>query len=256
MLLRLSLLSLGLLTLTAHPSVSAQDSYGIERGTGAIICTYDKDDNRAEDDPSYARAALWDAMVLGISPCELTPIDEGTWGVTRRIEGLDEAGRSASFKLYVLNDRYSWKLGSSREIQDAGRPVPFRRVLQTPQFFERFCAAKAALSLGAASFEGPTPLNHKLASARADRVSSVLNISRTDCPTGQIPLIYSLSLGEHQNTRPASGSAPQRRAIIVAAEEMTIGVDLRQALRTAFKDNHVLRGFEVDDYDLFEVEAF
>ena len=43
---------------TASPAV-AQDSFGIERGSGQIICTDDADDNRNPNDPSFAIAALW-----------------------------------------------------------------------------------------------------------------------------------------------------------------------------------------------------
>lgn len=253
--LRSAILALGISIAGLVPQTAAQDSFGIERGTGAIICTDDKDDNRRADDPSYALAALWDQMVLGNSPCALTPIDGGTWGVSRRITGQDTSGKSADFKLYVLNDQYSWKLGSSREIQEEGRPVPFNSVLGTPEFFSRFCSAKAALALGAASHEGAKAVNHKLAQARGERIAATLNIARGNCPQGQIPIMYSVNLGEHKNNRPAGGSAPQRRAIIVAAEEMTIGVNLTQALRGALDENLVLPNFSPDDYDLFEVEA-
>lgn len=251
-------LSLALVTaaLVATAPAVAQDSFGIERGSGEIICTDDADDNRNPDDPSYAIAALWDQIVLEENPCGLTPLDSGTWGATRPVSGLDEEGRAAKFRLYVLHDRYSWTLGSSRQIEEDGVPVQFSNVLNTPQFFERFCSAKAALALGAASHEGPTAPNHRLAKARGEIVAQTLASYRGDCTAGRVPLLFAISLGEHQNTRPSGGSSPQRRVVIIATEEMTVGVDIEQALQNALTDQNVLDGFSTDDYDLFEVETF
>lgn len=234
---------------------AAQDSFGTERGTGEIICTDDADDNRDPNDASYARAALWDQMVLGTSPCDLTPLDNGTWGESRPVSGADDQGRDAKFRLYVLHDRYSWTLGSSTQIEDDGVPVKFAEVLNTPQFFERFCSAKAALALGAASHEGPTAPNHRLAKARGDIVAASLAGFRDDCTEGRIPLIYAITLGEHQNSRIQGNTAPQRRVVIIAAEEMTVGVDLEQALQNALATQPVLDGFSVSDYDLFLIMA-
>ncbi|MDG1824840.1 MAG: hypothetical protein P8H62_01110 [Henriciella sp.] len=235
---------------------SAQDSYGIERGTGKVICTNDLDDNRAADDPSYAISAMWDQMVLGQTECsgKLTPLDGGTWGASEPVEGLDAAGLAATFKLYVLHDRYTWKLGSSKQIQDAGTPVPFSDVLNTPQFFERFCASKAVLALGAASHDGPTALNHRLAGNRGQIVGRSLASSRRGCSEGQVPIVYAINLGEHQNLDGSGSgdSSPQRRLIIVAAEKMTIGVNLKEALKTALANQAVLDVFSASDYDLFE----
>ncbi|MEM9053886.1 MAG: hypothetical protein AAGB16_01055 [Pseudomonadota bacterium] len=238
--------------------MSAQDSFGIERGTGEIICTDDSDDTRSADDPSYAVAALWDQMVLGADVCgpQLTPIDGGTWGASKAVAGTDAEGRAATFRLYVLHDRFSWTLGSSTQIRDNDVPVPFSNVLSTPEFFERFCSAKAALALGAASHEGPTAPNHRLAAARGDIVARSLVNYREDCSEGRIPLIYAINLGEHQNTRAAGNTAPQRRVVIVAAEEMTVGVNLEQALRDALVTDTVVDGFSVGDYDLFVVTPF
>lgn len=238
---------------------SAQNSFGIERGTGKVICTDDDDDNRSNDDPSYAIAAMWDRMVLGQTECsgQLTPLDNGTWGASQPVTGLDAAGLAATFKLYVLHDRYTWKLGSSRQIQDAGVPVPFSDVLNTPQFFERFCSSKAVLALGAASHDGPKALNHRLARNRGQIVGRSLASSRDDCADGQVPIVYAINLGEHKNLDGSGSgdSSPQRRLIIVAAERMTIGVNLKEALKAALADQAVLDGFSADDYDLFEFNS-
>ncbi|MEO0785557.1 MAG: hypothetical protein AAFY10_07635 [Pseudomonadota bacterium] len=250
---------------------SAQDTpatFGIEWGTGNVICTDDGDEREAAtDDPSYARAAAWDSRVLGNASkaCarDLTPIDGGTWGQSKPFRGADSEGRSAEFRLYVLSDQYAWKLGSSSEILDEGQPADLAALLSTPQFQERFCSANAAFSVGAASHEGPTAPNHRLARARGEAIIARLQDNRAACPPGQIPILFAITLGEHQNrsgctTRGdcAGDSAPQRRVVMVAAEDITLGVNLEEALKAGIERQNVFRGFSVDDYDLFEVESY
>lgn len=250
-------------------TVSAQSddgvgSFGIEWGTGQVICTGDSDDADASSDPSYARAAAWDRRVLGAvgKGCgQLTPLDGGTWGASEPFKGRDSQGLSADFRLYVLHDRYAWQLGSATRIEDDGAPANLAAVLETPEFRSRFCAAKAAFSVGAASHEGPTEPNHRLAEARAEAVITRLRDVRAGCPAGSIPILYAINLGEHQNRcvdadRCADSSAAQRRVIMVAAEDLALGVNLEEALRQGIETQDVFRDVSVDDYDLFNVAAY
>ncbi|MEO0818127.1 MAG: hypothetical protein AAFX86_12595 [Pseudomonadota bacterium] len=244
------------------------NTFGTEWGTGQTICTEDGDEQTVNaSDPSYARAAAWDARYLGdvsdACAAELTPIDGGTWGQSRPFRGADAQGRSAEFRLYVLSDQYAWKLGSSSEILDNGVPAELSVVLGTPQFQDRFCNANAAFSVGAASHEGPTGPNRRLAAARGETIINQLKANRTACPPGQIPILFAINLGEHQNRTgctTAGGcsgdSAPQRRVVTVAAEDITLGVDLEEALRAGIEQQNVFRGFSVDDYDLFDVVSY
>lgn len=245
-------------------TVSDPGTFGVERGTGAVICTGDADmagGDGHSDDPSYALSAMWDQMVLGdtLGVCgnELRPLDNGTWGETLPFSGTDAEGRSADFRLYVLHDRYVWKLGSSREILDGDRLVQFQNVFTTPQFFSRFCAAKAVLSVGAASHEGPTQLNHQLAENRGQAVAGALQVARDGCSEGQIPILYAINLGEHRDDL-GSGkdTSPQRRVVIVAAEDLTLGVNVHEALRQGLETQDIFSGVSLNDYDLFELDAF
>ena len=250
------------LTGTVHAqSAGDQGSFGIERGTGKIICTGDADMAPRNDDPSYALAALWDQMFLshttGICSAELTPLDGGTWGISAPFAGADSQGRQADFRLYVLHDRYAWKLGSSREIVDNGRRVDLQNVFATPQFFERFCSAKAVLSVGAASHEGPTLLNHQLARKRGETVSGQLRSRRGQCGEGRIPILYAINLGQHRGAAyQISDTSPQRRVFIVAAENLTLGINLQEALKQGIETQNVFKGISLNDYDLFEVESY
>jgi len=245
---------------TAH----AQSSYGIERGTGKIICTDDADTEAAPTDPSYAISAMWDQMVLGDVASDacgpaLTPIDGGTWGKTKPFAAADAEGRTADFRLYVLSDRYSWRSGSHRHIVEGGQQVAFDDVLQTPQFFERFCSAKAVMNVGASSYGGSKTLNHRLSKQRAETVTIALDGPRNNCETDQIPILYALNIGQatsRDTCRSGDCGALQRRLIIVAVEDLTLGVDLKDALRRGLTEKASLPDFDVNDYDLFEVDAF
>lgn len=261
---------IGAMLVLAHGHADAQRppaTYGLEWGSGDVICTDDGDETTEEvSDPSYARAAAWDKRYLGGSNVcgdGLTPLDGGTWGQSRPFRGADAGGRSAEFRLYVLSDQYAWRLGSSSEIFDNGQPADLAVVLSTPQFQSKFCSANAAFSVGAASHEGPTGPNHRLARARAETIITGLKSNRAACPPGQIPILFGITLGEHQNRsgcttqgKCSGNSAPQRRVVMVAAEEMTLGVNLEQALRAGIEEQDVFRGFSVDDYDLFDVVSY
>jgi len=254
----------------AHGPADAQRppaTFGLEWGSGDVICTDDGDEATEEvSDPSYARAAAWDERYLGganVCGDGLAPLDGGTWGQSRPFRGADAEGRSAEFRLYVLSDQYAWRLGSSSEIFDNGQPADLAVVLSTPQFQSKFCSANAAFSVGAASHEGPTGPNHGLARARAETIITRLKSNRAACPPGQIPILFGINLGEHQNRsgcttqgKCSDNSAPQRRVVMVAAEEMTLGVNLEQALRAGIEEQDVFRGFSVDDYDLFDVVSY
>lgn len=238
---------------------SRPDTFGIERGTGKVICTSDGDENAiTPDDPSYAISAMWDQMMLGDrANCgeTLIPIDNGTWGESRPFEGADDAGLTADFRLYVLHDSYTWANGSDRQVLSHQTPIMFNEILKTPQFFERFCSAKAVLSVGTASQGGPTAVNHRLASSRGRIVASALKSYRPDCSTDRAPVMYALSLGQHRGD--ITGDRPtQRRVVIVAAEELALGVNLEQALRRGLDKQKVFGDMSVADYDQFELISF
>ena len=253
------------LSLCLSPLAQAQSeregSFGIELGTGKIICTGDGDSALAEIDDSYARSLAWDRRVLGIeNVCaeqKLTPMDGGTWGASQPFAGTDSQGLSADFRLYVLSEDYSWAFGSSRSIEENGAPAAMADVVTTQEFTARFCSAKAAFSVGAASHEGATAINHRLAQSRAGTISSALDAHRRSCTGETLPILFTLSMGEHQNAEgvPADPlrTAPQRRVIIVAAEDMMLGVNLREALRQGIERQNVFKAISVDDYDLFDI---
>ena len=116
------------------------------------------------------------------------------------------------------------------------------------------------MAFGATSYEGSTASNHALARARAETLGGALSSARGSCAEGQIPIIFSVNLGEHLEEAVCiegdvcpTATADQRRVIIVAAEQFDFGVNLTDALRTALTHQSILTSFDVRRYDLFDV---
>lgn len=266
-LIRLSLAACLSLTALSLSAIGQPGGMGIDRATGRIICDNDTDGAMPprDRDPSYAMSRLWDEMVFGpggMDECagkaqDLTPLDGGTWGMSAPFAGTDAAGRSAEFRLYVLSDAYNWTLGSARQIEEAGRAVPLPSLVSSPEFNARFCAAKAAFSLGTASFGGPRATNHRLAGERAETVVGGLSATRATCPAGRIPLLFAVNMGQYArpSTSGDAGAAAQRRVVIVAAENIAIDIDLEQALKAGLAAQDVFGSLSISDYDLFVVDA-
>lgn len=249
--------------LTSTQTNAQAISFGVERGTGRIICTDDSDYKPNDNDPSYAAAAAWDARVFGNRdvPCyaPLTDLDAGVWKQSAPFKGADEEGRQADFRIYVLHDSYSWKLGSTYEIELEGARVEPASIFQAPNFLERFCTSNAAFAFGASSFEGPRAANERTAGTRANTVSTALKSVRTNCDPGRIPILFGINLGEHERD-PAcltpKCSAAQRRVIIISADEITTGVDMSAALTKGIEDQRVFKGLDVSKYSLFDLKSY
>lgn len=246
--------------LTAH---AQSPTFGIELGTGRIICTDDADITPNDDDPSYAASAAWDASVFGDAgiPCfsPLTELDKGVWLQSEPFAGADDEGRRADFRIYVLHDTYSWKIGSTWQIEYNDVPATPESIFQAPNFMERFCGANAAFAFGASSHEGPRGPNERTAGARSATISNSLKEIRQLCTSGRIPIIFGINLGEHDydpECPTKACSAAQRRVIIISADEITTGVDLGAALTRGIEDQSVFEGLQVDNYSLFDVNSY
>ena len=248
---------------TQAASARQANTFGVELGTGRIICTDDGDFTPDDDDPSYAISAAWDARVFGDRevPCyaPLTDLDPGVWKQSEPFAGADAEGRKADFRIYVLHDSYSWKLGSTWQVQLNGIDADPKSIFQAPNFMERFCGANAAFAFGASSYEGPRSANERTAGARTRTVSNALKTTRQECDAGRIPIIFGVNLGEHTRDEdclnPAC-SAAQRRVIIISADEITTGVDLAAALNRGIEEQRVFKGLDVKKYSLFALESY
>lgn len=258
-----TLLIVCLFGLCALPAYAQSPTFGVELGTGRIICTDDNDNKSAEDDPSYALSAAWDRHIFGDIevPCfaPLTDLDAGIWKQSEPFAGADKEGRTADFRIYVLHDTFSWKIGSTWEIEHDGEQVDPDKIFQAPNFMDRFCNSNAAFAFGASSHEGPRVPNERTANARSATISTALKTVRPNCDAGRIPIIFGINLGEHErdpDCLSSACSATQRRVIIISADDITTGIDLAEALTGGIKEQRVFKGLDVEKYSLFDVTSF
>lgn len=238
-------------------------TFGIERGSGKIICTDDSDYAADPDDPSYARAQAWDKQIFGDQeiPCyaPLTDLDAGVWKQSEPFAGTDKEGNKADFRIYVLHDTYSWALGSTVKIEHNGVEADPQTIFRAPNFKERFCSSNTAFAFGASSHEGPSGPNERTALARSKTVSNALTSVRVNCSEGRVPIVFGINLGEHRRDPTCltkECSAAQRRVIIISADDITTGADLPSALAKGIKEQRVFKGLNVENYSLFEFESY
>ncbi len=256
------------MSLSHAQSADETGTFGIERGTGKVICTGDLDERQAAaTDPSYARSLWWDRLTFGTdasqcAPQRLEPVVAGTWARTDQFSGTDAAGRRADFRLYVLDERYSWVLGSSSAVRDSTGSAALSDIFDRPGLVSELCAADATIAIGAASHEGPTALNHQLARNRGERIGEALRSVTGGC-AGAAPGVLAVSLGEHQDRNGctstgacAGDTSPQRQVVLIAADQVDAGVNLLEALRNGLS-GRALSGFvSLGDYDQFAPVSF
>lgn len=245
----------------------AQSLYSNENGTGETICR-SVDQQKLETDPSYARELAWDRIVFGdkVHPCgvSLEQFDPGTWERTPLLRATDSEGRDSSFRLYVLDERFSWALGSDSSLEDTENgAAKFRDIFTRRLFLNEFCSADSVVGIGAASHEGTFDANFALADRRARTIAGQLSNIGALCETNTAPPLYELNLGKHKNmsgctsqTRCATNSSPQRRLVIVAAESVDTGASIEEALKDLLMRTRVINAFAVEDYHSFRVMPY
>lgn len=251
-----------------------QGTFGIERGTGKIICTGDGDgsgEGQAPLDESYARSAAWDARVLGVeNVCQASndpvfeTVDAGAWERTEMFSGTDAEGRRADMRIYVLDQRFTWQFGSSRNIEENGAPASFNFIFGRPNFLGEFCAGDAAVAIGAASFEGEAELNRRLAGNRAQTIAGEMKRLTDFCTPQTPPQLHKINLGEftavtdcmRAGTCTQGATSPQRRVVLLAVAEAETGVNLSEAVRNGLASRTALSVLSVDDYGLYTFSDF
>ena len=266
-----ALATIGLLWtgLASAQSNGQSGTFGIELGTGKTICTGDGDGQGEGIEPlddSYARSAAWDRMMFGdTNQCapvkvEFTEIDEGTWARTPVFSGTDSTGRRADMRIYVLDDRFSWVFGSSRQIEEGDRPARFSYIFARPMFLGEFCEGDAAVALGAASYEGDAELNRRLAGNRADTIGAQMTRLAGFCGEQTPPDLFKVNLGEFKavtdcmraGTCTGRATSPQRRVVIVGVATAEPGVNLSEAVRNGLASPIARAVVAAGDYEVFE----
>lgn len=244
---------------------NAQSLFSNEIGTGAERCRQVSPDLMRRD-PSYARELAWDQMMFGnkVHPCgiALQTFDPGTWERTPVLTSTDSKGRSSNFRLYVLDERFSWEIGSHERLEAIGsKETKFYDIFSRELFLNEFCSANSVVGIGTASHEGAADLNRRLAGKRAMTVSSQLNKVGALCEAGAPPPLLELNLGKHKDLSGCTTSqscagttSPQRRLVIVAAEQVAPGANLEEALQDILERTRIINTFAVEDYHDFIVK--
>lgn len=253
--------------LLAHVGQAQSDvQMGTTWGTGEINCHKIVDEMSPEQklDPSYARARAWEEKVFGADhPCRkdvvLEEFDPGTWKRTSPIEATDDAGKSSDIRLYVLDDRFSWKFDSAKNLQDGSEDVRIRNIFERPLFLNELCAADAAIAIGAASHEGSAEYNAVLAGNRAKYVTEQLATVGNLCEDATGPPLYLVNMGEYREEASCTladcriSTAAQRGLVIVAAENSSNGIDFKSAINAGLNSPQLGTVFSAEDYSMFEV---
>ncbi len=246
-----SFLALGLLPAAAQDG-KPTGTFGNVHTSGKTKCV------KEATDQGYNYSMVWDQIVFGDGgPCKptLKLYDGGTWGSTTVFKGADSEGRTGDFRIYILSDDYAWKLGSSTEIEEDGAASNFLDLISQPEFFARLCGSDSAMGIGTASFEGNQASNRALAAKRADTIARFVEAGTRHCSTETVPTPYKVNLGEHKATSAGEAdTAWQRRVIIVAAENQSLGLNIREALWQGLTEGELFDDFSVENYDTFVVE--
>jgi len=237
-----------------HPDAAIMDEKWKSEDARRLLRSDDRRGFEGKDAKPKRRASWipWRTFLVGLVVGMLLTI--GVWLYMNQPSGVQEVAsfqstdannRRADFKIYILNERYSWKLGSSLQLLDGEEPVELRRVLNDNKFLESFCQSKAVFAMGAASFEGTSNRNHDLAQARAERSAKEMDELWDDCFDEGLdsPKLYTLSLGEHcdpancpaYQNRLDDSTDYQRRLLITAVPDFEEGVDLRGAMLNGTK---------------------
>jgi len=198
----------------------------------------------------------------------LKRFDDDRWLESDSFVGTDNAGRTATLRIYILSEDYSWLFGDGTGIVGPNGEANLDGLLSGGGFQARFCAAESILAIGTSSFEGESALNHRLARSRGKRLVTALRGQLDTCPNGQGPKLLAASLGEHAETSPCPGrercpeaTSSQRRLIMVGVEagsEDSENLNYDEALWSGMRrfdseQESFFKDFRLADYDQFEV---
>lgn len=193
--------------------------------------------------------------------------EDRRWLTTSTITGSDDDNRFAKFSVHVLSGANAWAFGSSRSVDTAEGGASVDSLFSAKAFGKAYCGQSALMSVGAASYEGSTDLNLRLAGARAGNVISAIRRNAPQCE-GAAPRLMTVNLGEHGEETPCPGNAErcpeatafQRPILLVSGQGDTADMDYGAALKNAIKiheatGRQILPRFQLSNYSRFDVSG-
>ena len=202
--------------------------------------------------PSWLKVAwkIWLAMffiVLNITLYKLiTPSD---WNTVKVVQGKDQKNASATFKVMMLNDKFTWELGSSESVSLNGEEVDIKDFLRAPEILNEFYASTEIICVGNSSHEGSPQLEEARAQKRGFRFAKWINEILNP---GKKQSILVLNLG-HNNIK-SSNSSSQRRLTVILVIRKDQEVTLKDALKDAISKNQDIFPFDISEYSKFELD--
>jgi hypothetical protein len=158
------------------------------------------------------------------------------WGeaVVFPIDGIDQAGRKASFDLVLMPKDYTWALGSSTELALRGVPLSEAEAAArvfSPEVLEGLQHSPEVIAVGVASQEGEPESERGRAERRAKSQAQL--IAKSVSPLTGIWLLNLGQYNEECNTASAVDTSWQRPVMLVGVRSQQLGVVLAQALENA-----------------------
>jgi hypothetical protein len=167
------------------------------------------------------------------------------------VDGVDSAGRKASFDFIIFKREYTWIKGSTDQVEFNGAPVApedtVRQVI-SQEIRTTLAGEKELIAVGLASREGEREAEEDRASRRAGTVTGWLRSTAGGTP------IWTLNLGQYGKTCSSQEDADtsfERPLIMAGVLSKQEGTNLREALADAISNKENLPSR--DCYSLFEM---
>jgi hypothetical protein len=151
------------------------------------------------------------------------------------VDGVDKAGRKATFDVVVLNKEYVWQRGSDVQLMRGDKPlspIELDEQVFRPDVRTGFGKASELIAVGVASQEGGAASESVRAGKRAETGASWIKTAM-----GPSAKVSTLNLGQYLSTcvTPDVGDTSwQRPFMMVAVRAAQPDVNLQEALTNAF----------------------
>lgn len=163
------------------------------------------------------------------------------------ISGVDKKGNNVVFKVQILNDKFSWKLGNEEIIQLNGEDVDVSNYFNSPEYLNEFVDAQYIICVGNSSHEGRKEKEVERAKRRGEKLAEIISKSLPN----KIEKIKNLNLGI--NLKSNSESSYQRRLIVILVLKSKKIANIQDALQNALLQNEILP-FSIKNYSNFDLK--
>jgi hypothetical protein len=166
---------------------------------------------------------------------------------TKIVIGKDEKNLQARFKIYMLNDKFSWKFKSDDTLQINGEDISPELFINSLEISEDIEKSLAVICIGNSSHEGNWLEEEKRATRRASQVATWLKEFFPE----NADKIHILDLGINKFAN--YDTSTQRRLIIISLINQDNDINIAQALKNGLSNEKILP-FDIKEYSKFELK--